>query len=345
MLPTLLLLHPLLLLHLLLLLPLLPPVHPATPGVLLVGGLGSQTSAEFWSPSTSCTLPALPRAMYGHTLSVDPLQGKAYACHLTSCAQLSATGWQEAVELVHPRQGHTATTTARGILLMGGSLSPTTTELVAASEGVSREGFTLSPGRQGHCTVQVDPATVVVTGGRDTQALVTRYSGLEGEEVVARDLANLLTGRQDHACGSYMVGEVQVLMVAGGFDGSAYLASSEVMEGEVWRAVADLPSARWGVLLLLLLQMGGAGGGGGGGAAGDWGGPGPGGGGGGGLGPGGGGVGGGGGGGGGEVVPRRHRGHPRGCGRLLCINLNTDPLFHSRVVSTFPQLTFKDHMD
>ena len=241
MLPSLLLL---LLLHLLLLL--LPPVHPATPGVLLVGGLGSQTSAEFWSASTSCALPALHRAMYGHTVSLDPLQGKAYACHLSSCAQLSASGWEEAVVLVHPREGHTATTTARGILLMGGSLSPTTTELVAASEGVSREGFTLSPGRQGHCSIQVAPDTVVVTGGRDSRALVTHYSGLEGEEVVARDLPTLLTGRQDHACGSYLLGELRVLMVAGGFDGSAYLASSEVMEGEAWRAVAELPSARWG---------------------------------------------------------------------------------------------------
>ena len=80
-------------------------------------------------------------------------------------------------------------------------------------------------------------------------------------------LPDLVTGRQDHACGSYTVaGEMvgwcspylvvtlsQVLLVAGGADGYGeeyqYLSSTEVIsypEGRAWREVGHLPSPNYG---------------------------------------------------------------------------------------------------
>lgn len=51
----------------------------------------------------------------------------------------------------------------------------------------------------------------MLTGGHsDTDSsLVTEYAGL-GEEVVVSAIANLMTGRWDHACGSDRKGESEV---------------------------------------------------------------------------------------------------------------------------------------
>ena len=53
---------------------------------------------------------------------------------------------------------------------------------------------------------------MVLTGGYRTSMAATEVSGLEGEEVAVRELSSLLQRRYHHACGSYRVGEVQVLL-------------------------------------------------------------------------------------------------------------------------------------
>ena len=95
-------------------------------------------------------------------------------------------------------------------------------------EGDSKEDFRLpSPGRAEHCSIQVKPDTpqsihsspqvdqdtMVLTGGEYTDffgnyltsSLVTEYSGISSGQVASRPLADLVTRRQDHACGSYTV--------------------------------------------------------------------------------------------------------------------------------------------
>ena len=94
------------------------------------------------------------------------------------------------------------------ILLIGGYDSSST-------EWISVDGSPSQPGpfavRHGydHCTIQVSSNLIVVTGGGQTEKLVTIYhlSG-NGDETV---LTPLNQGRDDHACGVYQdVGGQQV---------------------------------------------------------------------------------------------------------------------------------------
>jgi len=68
--------------------------------------------------------------------------------------------------------------------------------------------------------------------------------------VISRELPNLVEGRQAHACGSYMIGNVQMLLVTGGYSSARALDSTEVFDltnGGQWRQTTPLPEARWGV--------------------------------------------------------------------------------------------------
>jgi hypothetical protein len=144
-------------------------------------------------------------------VDVDPLQGKVIACHLDTCDQLSASGWDPVLRTRHNRTGHTSAVTPRGILLVGGAGSPATTELLPGGGGPSQEGWSLQPGRQDHCSIQLNPTMIVLTGGRGSETLVTEHSGLgTGGEVTTRKLPDLLNPRSDHACGVYTVGSSQV---------------------------------------------------------------------------------------------------------------------------------------
>ena len=57
----------------------------------------------------------------------------------------------------------------------------------------------------GHCTIQVSPDTIVVTGGVSAedgtgQDWVTSYKLTDGSETISR---GLIQGRAYHACGAY----------------------------------------------------------------------------------------------------------------------------------------------
>ena len=100
-------------------------------------------------------------------------------------------------------------------------------------------------------------AGVVVTGGSQTRQLVTRYSqagriarpqylcryGVSGWEA---ELPELLEGREKHGCAGYTTqAGLAVLVVAGGWSGSHYLASTELLLGSealAWQQAAPLPS-------------------------------------------------------------------------------------------------------
>jgi len=117
-------------------------------------------------------------------------------------------------------------------------------------EGDSQEAFDISPGREDHCSIQVDEDTVVLTGGKDVHSLVTEYSGISSGQVTSRTLPDLLTGRYYHACGSYTLEGEMVLLITGGFLGH-YLSTTEVLshpDGQAWREVGRLPSGRRGLV-------------------------------------------------------------------------------------------------
>jgi hypothetical protein len=149
-----------------------------------------------------------------HEPTVDTVAGRVLACYGASCLELTGSGWEAGPSTLYSRVGHTSAVTAEGLLLVGGHGgmdSTTTTELLPAEGGPSKEGFTLQLGRQFHCSIQLSADTIVLTGGHTTGSLVTEHSGLgTGGEVTTRELPALLTPRALHACGVYTVGGTQV---------------------------------------------------------------------------------------------------------------------------------------
>ena len=110
----------------------------------------------------------------------------------------------------HQRLHHTSAVHGGKILLVGGSASPTTTEWVNM-DGSGELGFPLqSPGRQNHCSITLEspvprPRLLILTGGKDTGALVTQYSLPNGDN--AMSMPDLIEPRENHACGVYQTSE------------------------------------------------------------------------------------------------------------------------------------------
>jgi len=187
--------------------------------------------------------------MYGNT--VTALGEELVVCYNVTCWQLTEeSGWGVLAVTRESRRYHSTASTSQGLLLLGGSDSPQTTEILQDNE--SLQSFPLSPGRKNHCSIQVDPSTIVLTGGSKTTSTVTEISNLENEEVSSRDLPSLITGRRNHACGIYTRAPTeQVLLVTGGEDGFfTYLDSTEILSypyGTQWRKTGVLPSPSFGV--------------------------------------------------------------------------------------------------
>ena len=119
-------------------------------GIIITGGWiwdNSSSSVEVLDPDlspSSCSLPQLPEGISGHTQtgltacggggSVDS-GGFGSLATLRSCVTLSGGAWIKSHTLVQPRFGHCAWETDSGIILLGGSESPTTTELLKEDGG------------------------------------------------------------------------------------------------------------------------------------------------------------------------------------------------------------------
>ena len=97
-----------------------------------------------------------------------------------------------------------------------------------------------------------EEASLVITGGWYTLKTVSRYNSTG----LVEDLAKLNVGRRNHGCSSYYKDGAQVsicnsvimfvylfikiLLVAGGYDGDYYLASTEIFDSGSWRVVGEL---------------------------------------------------------------------------------------------------------
>ena len=90
--------------------------------------------------SSLCTLPDLPDDRAGHTQSGLVLCGGYYTS--TSCYTFSNRSWHLSHSLIHPRYDHTSWTSPLGVILLGGSGSGTTME-VLTDGGQSTELFPL----------------------------------------------------------------------------------------------------------------------------------------------------------------------------------------------------------
>merc|ERR1719348_2788193 len=227
-------------------------------GLLIVGGgqgYGIEpqlTSGQVFIPSSgvSCSTPELPDDRISHTMDGDLLCGGLWVNNpdvQKSCLRFSAEEgtWTYTHTLAEKRVGHSSWVTSRGLVLMGGWMSDTTTEIVQIGGGEGVPSFNLKYKTKYACAISDDATnTVVLTGGgfhEDSSKLVTRYS-LGGFE---EDMPPLQEGRMDHGCGTYYREDgTQVMVVAGGMDYKGlHVASTEILEGtsRSWRTVGRLP--------------------------------------------------------------------------------------------------------
>ena len=118
-------------------------IHLLFPAIIITGtNFGNSRSVEALREdgSSLCTLPDLPNDYYRHTQSGLVTCGGYFTT--SSCIRLIDGKWSQSNTLKHSRQYHTSWTSSIGTLLMGGSGSRTTTELLT-DDGQSVELFPL----------------------------------------------------------------------------------------------------------------------------------------------------------------------------------------------------------
>ena len=73
---------------------------------------------------------------------------------------------EEVVATRRVREDHTTAGHGERLLLVGGSASPSTSEWVHPDGRETEEGFEITPGRQGHCSVLMPGSKMLLMGGK-----------------------------------------------------------------------------------------------------------------------------------------------------------------------------------
>ena len=122
-----------------------------------------------------------------------------YYCYDCEICGNSCGSWNFLVKTRSPRGGHSSAEKDDRILLIGGKYS-NSTEWIPLDGSPAQPGpFDISHGAH-HCTIQVSPDVIVVTGGLGTERSVTEYQMTgNGDE---RPLTSM-TPKSNHACGVY----------------------------------------------------------------------------------------------------------------------------------------------
>ena len=147
------------------------------------------------------------------------VSGKLVTCYRASCDIYNNGMWTELVKTRVSRIFHSSVQTEEQILLIGGLNTQASTEWIPLDGSPSQPGpFQVRHGEH-HCTIQVSPDTIVLTGGdgRDgSEDYVTEYQ-LTGDGA-DRELNGMITPRYQHACGHYLDADgQQVRTVKSGF--------------------------------------------------------------------------------------------------------------------------------
>ena len=171
---------------------------------MIVGGSGTDTLPEFWSPYDATIhedLLGTPSAIKTF-FTLDAVGNIIIACRDWACEKLSEGSWVHHCNTVHYRSYHTSAVYDGKILLTGGISSPTTTEWVNM-DGSVEEGFPLQESLQDHCSITLENGgftSMILTGGKYTGVLVAQYSLPNGE---VSPMPELNHAREHHACGVY----------------------------------------------------------------------------------------------------------------------------------------------
>ena len=187
-------------------------------GLLIVGNWCNAVTTELWAPDdTQCMLANLTSDTT--TTTVNVLQDKVLACYAKTCDQLTESGWEQTHDLLFERYFYTTIVTNEGMLLVGSTTE--TAELIPVNNGPNEPAFTLewweyTDGKI--CSVKIDNNSFVLTGGGRSHSArrTTLLSKLQSwKNVSIKELPQLNSGREGHACGSYWVNEHLILIVTG----------------------------------------------------------------------------------------------------------------------------------
>jgi len=221
-------------------------------GVIISGGYndGSMATTEVYFPTPgsgyTCSLQNMPYARSSHTL--DQLgDGTVLACGgnpgLKTCDKFDGTSWINHSTLLYKRHDHTSLPGQHDLLLMGGSQSSATTELV---EG--EQQYNLQQNTEDACGI-TEPGSdyIILTGGYHYGDDTFTVFDTVGKYTVRGFLGNLPSvkvGRYGHGCGVFgtTTGK-KAYVVAGGLDKNERLSSTEVLYdgGLSWVAGQALP--------------------------------------------------------------------------------------------------------
>ena len=194
-------------------------------GILVIGGQPgwpgtADPSVEFWTAADpeegscvnpeerscadpeerSCVLNDYPRSM-GAGPTADLVSGQLVACYGPMCEVYDGREWVHLVATRETRFYHSSAVNGDRILLIGG-LSRST-EWIPADGSPSQSGpFEVRHG-QNHCTIQLSPNTIVVTGGFESEEYVTEYQ-LTGDATEFHLTSMKYGGRSYHACAAYI---------------------------------------------------------------------------------------------------------------------------------------------
>ena len=197
-------------------------------GVLVIGTFANQKfigkegynasgsrSIELWtpdSPNQSCILPDYPRRLE-RTATLNFVSGRLIACGSESCDVYQNNVWVHLQDTLQYRGGHhSSLSLSDAVLLIGGIAA----DGMFGTELIPADGSSPSPGPfesrllhgHGHCSIQMSEDTFIMTGGRNSERVVTKYT-MNGENE-NEFLPVLHQGRLNHACGSYQQGDNQV---------------------------------------------------------------------------------------------------------------------------------------
>jgi len=227
-------------------------------GLLIVGGgegFGDETqlfTGEVFIPSSgkSCSIPELPDTRISHTMDSEYLCGGNWVHNpdvQTTCLKFEDNQWTYSHTLSHKRSSHSSWMTNKGLLLMGGWLSATTTELLPLDGGEGVPSFELEYKTKWACAIpDMDSHSVILTGGGLTKEEESKFVSRYNLHGFVEYLPRLTEGRSDHGCGSYRRADgTQVMLVAGGLDyRSLNVASTEILVGNSgsWQTVTPLPA-------------------------------------------------------------------------------------------------------
>ena len=190
---------------------------------MIAGGYtvdGWQNSVSLWAPQKKqCSLPSLPpspnssRGWIFFTIDWIESHETLVACLVLHCIQFKSGKWSNLGNMTHRRFHHTSAVIGNHLLLVGGSsddsgMTPqNTTEYISFEDGTSVEGPQMVFARDGHCSIQVDSSTIILTGGRTEDTIVNsvvQYSELGvNKQSTSTELSLMKKARALHACGQY----------------------------------------------------------------------------------------------------------------------------------------------